>query len=161
MNLLYISFWNGGIMKKLSKWITNNSLLIIIISLLLLIPSIIGYVHTKVNYDLLVYLPENIDTIKGQNIMTDEFGVGAFAFVTADYKNNTEIKALEEQFKYSCIIFESDILRFKFDITQFKPNVAYEIKFIDLMPLYNEWYYKYDKVFLNLMKKIKQFLYVN
>ncbi|MCR5483203.1 MAG: MMPL family transporter [Bacilli bacterium] len=86
-------------MKKLSKWITNNSLLIIIVSVLLLIPSIIGYVHTKVNYDLLVYLPNNIDTIKGQNIMTDEFGVGAFAFVTADYKNNTEIKALENEIK--------------------------------------------------------------
>ncbi len=86
-------------MKKLSKWITNNSLLIIIVFVLLLIPSIIGYVHTKVNYDLLVYLPENIDTIKGQNIMTDEFGVGAFAFVTADYKNNTEIKALENEIK--------------------------------------------------------------
>ena len=86
-------------MKKLSKWITNNSLLIIIISVLLLIPSIIGYMHTKVNYDLLVYLPENINTIKGQNIMTDEFGVGAFAFVTADYKSNTEIKALENEIR--------------------------------------------------------------
>ena len=64
-----------------------------------------------------------------------------------------EIKELEKLFKYSFIMYESDILRFKFDIGQFKPNVAYEIKFMDLMPLYNEWYYKYSKVFLNLMKK--------
>lgn len=64
-----------------------------------------------------------------------------------------EVQELEKQFKYSFIMYESDILRFKFDISQFKVNVAYEIKFIDLMPLYNEWYYKYSKVFLNLMKK--------
>lgn len=64
-----------------------------------------------------------------------------------------EIKELEKNFNYSCIMFESDILRFKFDITQFKPNVAYEIKFLDLIPLYNEHYFKYDRVFLNLFKK--------
>lgn len=64
-----------------------------------------------------------------------------------------EIKELEKNFNYSCIMFESDILRFRFDITQFKPNVAYEIKFLDLIPLYNEHYFKYDKVFLNLFKK--------
>lgn len=64
-----------------------------------------------------------------------------------------EIKELEKNFNYSCIMFESDILRFRFDITQFKPNVAYEIKFLDLIPLYNEHYFKYDRVFLNLFKK--------
>lgn len=67
--------------------------------------------------------------------------------------NQEEIKTVEQSFKYSCVLFYSDALRFKFDVTQFKADVLYKIKFIDLMPLYNEWYYRYDKVFLNLMKK--------
>ena len=53
-------------MKKISNWITTHSLLIVIISVLLLIPAAIGYFNTKVNYDILTYLPADIDTIKGQ-----------------------------------------------------------------------------------------------
>ena len=64
-----------------------------------------------------------------------------------------EIKFLEEQFEYSFIIYESDILRYRFDVQQFTPNVAYEIQFLDLMPLYNEWYFKNSREFLNLYKK--------
>ena len=65
-------------MKKVSKFITNHSFLIVLLSVLLLIPATIGYVNTKVNYDILVYLPKDIETIKGQDILTDEFGIGAF-----------------------------------------------------------------------------------
>lgn len=64
-----------------------------------------------------------------------------------------EIRLLEMQYRYSFVMYESDILRFKFDVTQFKPNVAYEIEFMDLLPLYNEYYYKYSREFLNLRKK--------
>lgn len=64
-----------------------------------------------------------------------------------------EISFLEKEFKYSCIMYESDILRFRFDVTQFKPNVAYNIQFLDLLPMYNEYYYKYSREFLNLYKK--------
>ena len=64
-----------------------------------------------------------------------------------------EIKFLEEQFEYSFVIYESDILRYRFDVQQFTPNVAYEIQFLDLMPLYNEWYFKNSREFLNLYKK--------
>ena len=53
-------------MKKFSKFIANHSILIVIVSLLLLIPATIGYVNTKINYDILIYLPENIETIKGE-----------------------------------------------------------------------------------------------
>ena len=84
-------------MKKISNWITTHSLLIVIISVLLLIPAAIGYYNTKVNYDILTYLPADIDTIKGQNIMTEDLGVGAFAFVMTDNTNNLEIKALEKK----------------------------------------------------------------
>lgn len=64
-----------------------------------------------------------------------------------------EIKTVEQSFKFSAVMYYSDILRFRFDITQFKPNTLYNIEFLDLIPLYNEWYYKYSREFLNLYKK--------
>lgn len=110
-------------MKKISNWITTHSLLIIIISILLLIPAAIGYFNTKVNYDILTYLPADIDTIKGQNIMTEDLGVGAFAFVMTDNTNNLEIKALEK--KISKIDTVNNVLSIE-DIT----DVAIPIDFI-------------------------------
>ena len=86
-------------MKKISKFITNNSKLIVIISILLLIPALIGYVHTKINYDILVYLPKDIETIKGQNILTDDFKTGAFSFVFVDNKKAVDVLKLEEKIK--------------------------------------------------------------
>lgn len=68
-------------MKKIAEKITNNSVIVLVISLLLFIVSIFGYVNTRVNYDILVYLPDTIETIKGENILTDEFGLGSYAFV--------------------------------------------------------------------------------
>lgn len=86
-------------MKKVSKFITNHSFLIVLLSVLLLIPATLGYINTKVNYDILVYLPEDIETIKGQNILTDEFGIGAFSFVTVDNMSNHDILKLENKIK--------------------------------------------------------------
>ncbi len=86
-------------MKRISKFITNNSKLIVIISILLLIPALIGYVHTKINYDILVYLPKDIETIKGQNILTDDFKTGAFSFVFVDNKKAVDVLKLEEKIK--------------------------------------------------------------
>ena len=86
-------------MKKISKWIANHSKLILIISLLLVIPSIIGFITTRINYDVLVYLPDNIETIEGQDILTNDFGIGAYAFVLSDKDNPKELKALEEKLK--------------------------------------------------------------
>ncbi len=86
-------------MKKISNWIANHSKLILIISLLLVIPAIIGYITTRINYDVLVYLPDNIETIEGQDILTNDFGIGAYAFVLSDKDNPKELKALEEKLK--------------------------------------------------------------
>lgn len=86
-------------MKKFSKFVSNHSLLIVIISFILLIPAMIGYVKTKVNYDILIYLPESVDTIKGENILTDEFGLGAYAFVMTSNKSSKDILALENKLK--------------------------------------------------------------
>ncbi len=86
-------------MKKFSKYIANHSILIVIISLILLVPAIIGYVNTRINYDILIYLPENIETIKGEKILTDEFGIGSYAFIMTDSKSNKAILNLEDKLK--------------------------------------------------------------
>lgn len=65
-------------MVKVGKWIAKHKYLIILISILLMIPSVIGMAKTRVNYDILSYLPDTLETIKGQDIMVDEYGMGAF-----------------------------------------------------------------------------------
>lgn len=86
-------------MKKLANWISNHSLSIVIISCILLIPSIYGYKNTKINYDILSYLPKDIETIKGQEILTNEFDIGSFSFILTDSKDNQKLLALEEKIK--------------------------------------------------------------
>ena len=86
-------------MKKFAKFIANHSVLILVISFLLLVPAIYGYVNTRINYDILVYLPDSVDTIKGENILTDDFDLGAYAFVMVDSSNNKKILDLEKDIK--------------------------------------------------------------
>ena len=86
--------WN---MKKLSSLIVKKRVMILIISLVLLIPSVIGYISTKVNYDLLTYLPEEIDTMKGQDILKEDFGTGAFSLLVAENMKPKEITDLKEK----------------------------------------------------------------
>lgn len=86
-------------MKKFAKFISTHSKLILIISLMLLVPAIYGYVNTRINYDILVYLPDSVDTIKGENILTDDFGLGAYAFVIADSTNTKKMLELEKDIK--------------------------------------------------------------
>ena len=86
-------------MKKISGFISNHSLLIVIVSVLLLIPALIGYIHTKINYDILVYLPKDIETIQGQNILTDDFKTGAFSFVFVENNKAVDVLKLEKEVK--------------------------------------------------------------
>lgn len=86
-------------MKKITKWITEHSVVVVILSILLLVPAVLGYVNTKINYDILVYLPEDIETIQGQNILTEDFGIGAFSFVTLENMSNRDILELEEEIR--------------------------------------------------------------
>ncbi len=86
-------------MKKCAKFITDHSFFIVILSLLLLIPALIGYKSTKINYDILVYLPEDIETVKGQDILTKQFGIGAFSFVMVDKYEGYEMLLLQEKIK--------------------------------------------------------------
>lgn len=82
-------------MERFSKLIVKHKTLILIASFLLLIPAAIGYIGTRVNYDLLYYLPDGIDTMTGQDILMDDFNAGAFSMVVVedmDYKNVAELK---------------------------------------------------------------------
>lgn len=69
---------------KYGKMIVKNRKIVLIVCLLLLIPAIYGYLNTGINYDILSYLPEDIETMKGQDILVEEFGNGAFSFILVD-----------------------------------------------------------------------------
>ena len=71
-------------MVKTGKWIAKHRILIVLIGILLLIPSVIGTIKTRINYDILSYLPESLETVKGQDVMVDEFGTGAFSMVVVE-----------------------------------------------------------------------------
>lgn len=84
-------------MKEISKKIVKHKTLILIISLLLLIPAVIGMVKTKINYNVLVYLPEDIETMKGQDILTDDFNMGAFSVSILENMSSKEILDYEDK----------------------------------------------------------------
>ncbi len=86
-------------MKKFSEFICKYKIMIIIISLALLIPAAIGMHNTKINYDILVYLPSNIETVKGENILTDDFNMGSFATVVTNKMSAREMLKLENKIK--------------------------------------------------------------
>ena len=86
-------------MLKLGKKIVKYRIPILILSFLLLIPATISYINTRINYDILSYLPDDIDTMKGQEILTDEFGTGAFSICVVEGMDKKGVAALEEKIK--------------------------------------------------------------
>ncbi|MBU9737702.1 efflux RND transporter permease subunit [Diplocloster agilis] len=84
-------------MIKLAKKIVKHKKIIVALYMLLLIPSVIGIAHTRVNYDLLSYLPDSLETVEGQNIMVDEFGMGAFSMVIVEDMQPKDVVKLKEQ----------------------------------------------------------------
>lgn len=83
------------IMINFGKKIVKHRKLVIIICLLLMIPAVIGYAFTHVNYDLLNYLPGDLETMKGQDILVDEFGMGAFTMVIVEDMPDKDVAALK------------------------------------------------------------------
>ena len=86
-------------MKKFSDFICKNKNIVLIISFVLLALSFVGMKLTKINYDILVYLPSDIETIEGQDILTNEFNMGAYALVVAENVDKEGILKLENQIK--------------------------------------------------------------
>ena len=90
-------------MKKLGeaigKFVVKHRILIVIASILLCIPSLFGYINTDINYDILVYLPEDIDTMKGQDILAKDFDMGSFAMCIVENMSSKDVLDLEEKYK--------------------------------------------------------------
>lgn len=86
-------------MHKLAQMIVKNKKVIILLSIILLIPSIIGMKATRVNYDILVYLPDTIKTVQGENTLTEDFQMGAYSIVVLDNMPAKDILKLEDKIK--------------------------------------------------------------
>ena len=84
-------------LKKFSYGIVRHRILVLILAALLLIPATLGYIHTKVNYDMLTYLPDDIDTMKGQDILEDEFGTGAFSMFICEGMSDKDVAQLKDK----------------------------------------------------------------
>ena len=83
----------------MGKFIVKHSKLILIVAIILVIPALIGYKATRVNYDILVYLPDSIKTVQGQNILTQNFKTGAYSIVVLDNMPTKDIIKLEDEIK--------------------------------------------------------------
>lgn len=86
-------------MKKFSEFISNKYILIFVLCLALIVPAVIGYMNTRINYDILVYLPDDVDTIKGEKILTDDFSLGSYAFVMIDMNDTYKVLKIEDKIK--------------------------------------------------------------
>lgn len=82
-------------MNKIGEKIVRARVFILIAGLLLLIPAFIGFVKTRVNYDILAYLPKDIETMEGQDILVDEFGTGAFSMFVTHGMSDKDISSLK------------------------------------------------------------------
>lgn len=83
-------------MKKMAHGIVKLRFVIFIAALIMLIPTAICYMNTRINYDILSYLPEEIDTMKGQDIIEKEFGEGAFSLVVVENMPFKDVAKLEK-----------------------------------------------------------------
>lgn len=86
-------------MIKLAKKIVKFRVPILVMSLILLIPSAFGYINTRVNYDILAYLPDDIETMEGQDILVNEFGTGAFSLFMVEGMENKDVSALIDRIR--------------------------------------------------------------
>ena len=85
---------------KFGKWVVKCRIPILILAVALLIPSLIGMIMTRINYDMLTYLPGDIDTVVGQDILMDEFGKGAFSFVIIEGMDPKDVSSLREDISH-------------------------------------------------------------
>lgn len=89
---------DDGQFMKAGEWIAKHKYLILGLSIILLIPSMVGIARTRINYDLLSYLPKSLETVEGQDIMVDEYGMGAFSMVVVEGMEQKDVLKLEEKF---------------------------------------------------------------
>ena len=83
-------------MKGFTRWLVRHRVLVIIVCLALMIPSVLGMAATKTKYDLLYYLPQNLETVKGQDILLKDFGKGAFSLLVTEGMTPVEQAEMED-----------------------------------------------------------------
>jgi hypothetical protein len=86
-------------MKRFGEFICKYKIAILVLAVILIIPSIVGIRSTRINYDILTYLPDGIETIEGENILADDFNMGSFSIVLVENMQQEDILKLEEQFR--------------------------------------------------------------
>jgi len=84
-------------MINIAKKLVKHRILILIIGAVLIVPSVLGMIYTRVNYDILYYLPDDIETMVGQDILHDEFGKGAFALLDVEGMKNKDVSELKSK----------------------------------------------------------------
>ena len=84
---------------KFAKGVVKSRVVILTVAILLMIPSLYGMLHTRINYDMLTYLPDSMDTVKGQDILMQDFGKGAFSFVVVEGMKDKDVSALAEKIR--------------------------------------------------------------
>lgn len=119
-------------MTKFGEFISKHKYFILILSLLLLIPAVYGYVHTRINYDILSYLPDTLETVSGQDILVDDFGMGAFSMVVVEGMDEKDVIALENEIEnvdhVNDVLWYDDVLDISIP-TQMLPNDLREALF--------------------------------
>ena len=82
---------------RFSRAVVKSRVVILIVALILMVPSVMGMLHTRINYDMLTYLPEDMDTVIGQNVLLDDFGKGAFSMLIAEDMPAKDVSRLKEK----------------------------------------------------------------
>ena len=82
---------------RFSRAVVKHRVVILIVALLLLVPSVMGMLATRINYDMLTYLPEDMDTVVGQNVLLDDFGKGAFSMLVVEDMPARDVSRLKAE----------------------------------------------------------------
>ena len=82
---------------KFGNTVVKHRRIILIAALVLLIPSVLGVIATRINYDMLYYLPEDIETVQGQNVLLDEFGKGGFSIVVVEDMKSDDVSRMSKR----------------------------------------------------------------
>lgn len=86
-------------MKKFSEWISKHNKIVLLITVILLVPSIFGFINTRINYDILSYLPQELESVKGQNILEDVYSDAATGLLIIDGMKSKDIVDIKEKIK--------------------------------------------------------------
>ena len=101
-------------MRGISQKIAQSRIVILIIAFILLIPSVIGYFNTKVNYDILSYLPNDLETRQAQAILKDQFDCGSLAMLIVENMESKDVAKLKEKVEeiegVNEVIWTNDVL---------------------------------------------------